>query len=925
MKRSRLVDLLVVLATTVSFHPCADAEKVGSATVTKTLPLRPFQLIIINDAAPARFVELGGRRIDPLTQKDEHGNVVSLAATQHTPADNLHVVQFARSLTAADVATLRDRKVKVVGHVPENACIVQATSADLAALRAQGNVRWVGAFAPEYRYARRLRRALAGRAAAQPEIRVHVFFIHGVSSGEAHTAVAALGSVEEIIQDSQGCILTATLAPKLLPTLAAVPGVLSIEYAPRPVLHNNESATILDVRDMWNTHGFYGSNEIVAVADSGLDIGTTNGIHWDFLDGAGKSRVIAITNLTSPSGPDSASGHGTHVAGSVLGNGHMSGANPTNNYFPPTCYAGMAPKALLYFQSIGKTNDPSGVYPPADLNNLFRPAYLAGARIHQNSWGSHSYGDYNDGNNARNADLFCFNYPQMLICVSAGNDGEDTAAPSGVVDPGSISSPGLAKNVLCVGATENNRPSFTLTWGAGWPTKFPNNPINSDRVANAITGMAAFSSRGPTSDGRIKPDIVAPGTYIASCKTHAMSGSILWGDVSGNTNYAYSGGTSMACPLVSGAAAVFREYLRVNRGWLNPPAALIKAALLCGATDINPGQYGTGATREIYPAPNGVQGWGRLNLENMLYGPATYRMYFWTNAFTSARSFVTNVVVYDTNIPFKAVLAWTDMPGSLMALDETYTWRSGGGLMNDLDLRVVDPTGKTNFPLAQNTRLDLFYYTNNSSATMYTGPSGLFEAEKCTAPQLPLTITHIYKVVYDNSGSGGDHGIFIWAEGSDGLPGATLFAQTNTLPASSSGFNYVLFNLGTPVTITSTHFFIGTQLLATNVRQARDPSSVSPRVYLNSGSGWSAASAGDMWIHAYGVCSTGDHMNTVEGVVINNPPGGTYQIIVSGNNVPYTPVWWGVAYSGGFVPEPAAALALAAALAWLRARRPCGS
>jgi len=919
MKRVAQITWLIVIAVAFHRHLFAAPARTPSQLVTPPSPLRPFQLIVVNPSQPAQFITLGDRRIDPLAKKHDRSSAVSLTAAERTPADNLRIVQFTGPLTASDNAVLASRGIAIAGFLPDNACIIQATDADLAAVRAQGNVRWAGGFAPEFRYGRKLRIALAGRAAALPSINVHIFFIRSVAAADAQKAVAALATVDAVLTDDSGCIISATLPPKDVAALVQLPGVLAVEYDPRPVLHNDEAATIVDVRDMWDTRGFYGSNEIVAVADSGLDIGVTNSaVHRDFQDGAGRSRVLAITNFTSPSGPDVASGHGTHVAGSVLGNGHLSGANPTNNFFPTNCYAGMAPKAWLYFQAIGKTGEASAVYPPADLNNLFRPAYLAGARIHQNSWGSGTYGAYD--NNARNSDLFTFNYPQMLICVSAGNAGEDSLAPLGVVDPGSIGSPGLAKNTLCVGATENNRPSQTLTWGAGWSTEFPNNPIKDDRVANAITGMAAFSSRGPASDGRIKPDIVAPGTYIVSCKTHANAGSVLWGDVPGNTNYAYSGGTSMSCPLVSGAAAVFREYLRVNRGLQNQPAALIKAALLCGATDINPGQYGTGATREIYPAPNSVQGWGRLNLENMLYGTANYRMFFWTNAFTTPRTFTTNVVVYDTNIPFKAVLAWTDMCGSLNALDALYSSISGGGLMNDLDLRVVDPNGKTNFPLAQNPRLDLFYYTN-TSAGLHSFSLGTFEAEKCTAPALPLTITHLYKILYDTSGAGGNHGTFIWAEDTGGMPGATLFAQTNSLSSGASGFKYLLLTLPSPITITSSTFFIGTQLLAANVVQLRDYLGGSPRTYTKSGAAWNSSSAPDMWIHALGTVSTGDHINTVEGVVINNPPGGTYHILVTGNNVPYTPVWWGVAYSGGFVPEPAAAIALIAALLLSRNRR----
>jgi hypothetical protein len=73
-----------------------------------------------------------------------------------------------------------------------------------------------------------------------------------------------------------------------------------------------------------------------------------------------------------------------------------------------------------------------------------------------------------------------------------------------------------------------------------------------------------------------------------------------------------------------------------------------------------------------------------------------------------------------------------------------------------------------------------------------------------------------------------------------------------------------------------------------------------------------------MWMHAYGTVSTGDHMNTVEGVIITNPPAGTYKVIVSGNNLPWPPVRFGLAMSGSLVPEPAVVSGLCVAVVLLR-------
>jgi hypothetical protein len=206
----------------------------------------------------------------------------------------------------------------------------------------------------------------------------------------------------------------------------------------------------------------------------------------------------------------------------------------------------------------------------------------------------------------------------MLIIFAAGNHGID-ANDDGLVDYGSMASPGTAKNALAVGATENNRPSFTsYTWGSVWSTFFQAEPINSDLLADDIQGMAAFSSRGPTDDGRIKPDIVAPGTFILSTRSHDPAAGIGWAEY--DEDYIYNGGTSMATPLTAGGAALVREWLTEARSLTNPSAALMKAVLLNGAADISPGQY---TSPQEIPAlrPNNVSGWGRVDLQSSLNPP----------------------------------------------------------------------------------------------------------------------------------------------------------------------------------------------------------------------------------------------------------------------------------------------------------------
>ena len=94
-------------------------------------------------------------------------------------------------------------------------------------------------------------------------------------------------------------------------------------------------------------------------------------------------------------------------------------------------------------------------------------------------------------------------------------------------------------------------------------------------MANNPEGLVAFSSRGPTLDHRIKPDVVAPGTFILSTRSRDTAGTG-WA-TSADPLYFFEGGTSMATPLVAGCTAVLREFAIKQKGIKKPSAALIKA------------------------------------------------------------------------------------------------------------------------------------------------------------------------------------------------------------------------------------------------------------------------------------------------------------------------------------------------------------
>jgi serine protease AprX len=465
----------------------------------------------------------------------------------------------------------------------------------------------------------------------------------------AEGRIAQLG-VEILSRDTPTRLvlnLTAANNPRdAFEAIATLPGLRLLEEKTIKKLYNNVARSVIgrsvvvgDSSDPNSppTLGLTGQGEIVAVADTGIDTGDTTTLHLDF---QGHTKQIqsfpispSLSSLVSNPGSDDGandkySGHGTHVAGSVLGNGARAKALG----LPPI--AGMAPEAQLVFQAIEQapkwnlqgrlyfyrlgTRPPvSGLFGiPDNLENLFQAAYNQGARIHTNSWGGGAPGGYDAL--CEDLDRFVWNHKDFLILVAAGNSGKDTSPAGDGIDLGSADSPGTAKNCLTVGASENNRPGeFSGTYGQWWPSDFPNEPFKSQqKIADKIDDIAAFSSRGPTTTGRRKPDVVAPGTFILSTRSSQIaSNNFGWGSYPPAKNdYMFMGGTSMATPLVAGSVALVRQYLRQTVKIENPSAALLKATIIHSAEYLNYRFANPSSSRWA----DNEQGWGRVTLERVL-------------------------------------------------------------------------------------------------------------------------------------------------------------------------------------------------------------------------------------------------------------------------------------------------------------------
>ena len=623
------------------------------------------------------------------------------------PARAAYVVQFEDVVTAEWRAWL-ESATQVRGYVPENAYLVWATAGEMEEIASGPGVHWVGEWKKEYKTARGgagrvpAAKAAAGKDAAAPARRMHVRSLLAGDAGadDLRARLEALGAtVLHAAPRLDGSAAVALLDDNQVDQVASWPDVQWIEPQPRPRLFNDQAArtNMMNVIPAWKSLsagglGLTGAGQIVAVADTGCDKGILADVHPDFA-----GRILAGYGWSDGQYADTNSwadyhSHGTHVCGSVLGSGALSGGQ----------YRGMAYEAMLVMQ--GMQSDLSGL--PWDFQDVLSQAYKAGARIHSDSWGyGHDYaGLY--GGAAIDVDEFTWRNQDFLVLFAAGNDGID-ADTNGVIDAGSVTPPGTAKNCIAVGASENYRDlpptnRYAYTYGGKWPGNYPAAPIFGDRVSQtaAPQGLAAFSGRGPTLDGRIKPDIVAPGTDVVSVRGR-FAESTCWGVFESNTNYIYSGGTSMATPLAAGAAALVRQWLVDRRGVADPPAALVKALLVNGARDMTPGQYGTGAFQEISGRPDCSQGFGHVNLYDSLEHGEGRFLSFETNRLAATGSrFSTRMMIWEADAGRCAVtLVWQDYPG---------TEGAGKALVNDLDLSVVSPSGAVYYPngLGEPDRLD---------------------------------------------------------------------------------------------------------------------------------------------------------------------------------------------------------------------------
>jgi serine protease AprX len=656
-------------------------------------------------------------------------HAAQLAGRASKKGNAYYIVQFNDPIRLEDRQNLTTLGAKIVRYVPDDALVVKASANVVATIkRSSTSVHEVLPFEPRWRQSTDFAPSSVFNARDLSEVYIRLFPNEDEAGAEA--AIRAIPGVQVTVAAGRSLVAVANAAQ--VEKIASVEAVEWVQPNPKfQSYHMNfdtgsqgavstmsgdytdlsgfESGTkLMNFEAAWR-RGFTGKGQIAAMADTGLDKGDIPTIHKDFA-----GRVISgyAQGLFAKTWEDPM-GHGTHVAGSIMGGGVASGGKIRGGAYDAQFVAVGMWSPMLDNLSV-----------PSKLSDLFAKAYADGARVHSNSWGA----PQNFG-----ADEYLAANQDLLVLFAAGNSGVD-ADKDGRVDANSIGSPGTAKNVLTVGAAKN----YVLVGGYqmklsetrlkdSWPVE----PLASSRLSENSTGLAAFSSRGPTQDGRIKPEIVAPGTNILSNRTRVAGAEVLWGVY--NDDYVWSGGTSMATPLTAGAATVVRQYLVDDRKMVKPSGALVKAVLMHTAFDLFPGQFGAlgkdKGQEMLTGRPNNDEGYGRVDVDKATNLGKAIIVDEHTGLSTG------DVHKYPLQVSgggkLTATLVYTDAAASAGAAKS---------LVNDLDLVVVDPSGH---------ETSLGDHTNNYEMIEAQAQAGNYEirVKGTNVPQGPIGGRQPYALV----------------------------------------------------------------------------------------------------------------------------------------------------------------------------------
>lgn len=686
-----------------------------------------------------------------------------VASTDAAPyGEGLFILQYVAPATPAWQAAVRQSRVSVIDPLPERAVVVAATAEQIRELTKRPWVQYAGSYLPEYKH---------GPVAAPSH---REFTLQVVDTPASAAAVARIRArVGKFVSETRrGSELVAHFRSDLATAqaLLAEPFVMAVEaYIPPQPSDERQALGLTGVATLTSSMSYLNwlaarnitpnaltnSGIVVDIADTGVDYGCYNGTaqHPDL-----RGRIVYHNGTTGSALEfpyEDNEGHGTVVAAIAGGNpsfgidsagGSTAGYGYRDNDNGQFYWGlGVAPGVRIgstKMMSGGATNVSVGSVSewtrravtqycntPSDVCTATGTLCAA---VVQN----HSHNEYDaSGTNAgmyttnarefdfavRDADNVASSLTPLAITMSAGNYRQNSTDMTK-----QVMAAATAKNVISMGAVESVRttPSVCLSEASVHP-----------ELRHLAQGydVLAFMSRRGTVDGRLKPDLLAPATLSLGARTRNTSSSTSVCTVGGDSSKSYypqyrgSSGTSFAAPAAAGAIALLRYHYGVP---LSP--AMYKAMLIAGGRSIT-GKLDRlethlqGTTRAVTKWPNAQQGFGVVNLADLLDTNITKSRRDQTTILLSGETIDYTVTVADPTKPVRIGLAWTDAPAAAGAQV---------ALVNDLDLRAFgysfrvygNITGGDDYSLVNPGcgRTSCSFYDSKNNAEVLNIPASVF-------------------------------------------------------------------------------------------------------------------------------------------------------------------------------------------------------
>src|SRR5262245_37671087 len=631
-----------------------------------------LQAMAITPNDESNMIRLNGYVIDTSAQQqlskelpadlEQSRMAEARARGDKNPGNGLYIVQFAGPTKDEWLKSLESTGADVVTYISNNSYVVRCDAHSAALVSRmqdeQSFVQWVGDYKPAFKLTPAMTAARAMGVAGYVKVTVQL-----LDGPEGDLQEFNLRNYSrQFIGESRVMKyrnITAVILASQLTELVKSDGVFSLETNHQRVRLDEAQGQI--VAGNLSGTGPSGPGYLSWLASKGFDSSQFGSFAVNVADDATSltghpdlptSRIAFQNNPTAQTGAQG--GHGflnSHIVGG-FNSGTGSAVEDANGF---NYGLGIAPWARVGVTAIFG----NGASSPTAWENT---AYGQGARISSNSWGFINLFRYDVNAQefdriVRDAQSGVAGNQQLIVVFAAGNSG--SAANT-------VSSPATAKNVITVGASENVRQTGTDCCGIA------------NTGADSANDIISFSSRGPVNstggDGRVKPDIVAPGTHIeAGIPQSNYDGSSVCNQFfpPGQTLYGWSSGTSHSTPAVAGGAALVYQYI-LNSGLSAPSPAMTKAFLMNSAAYMT----GVGAGGNL---PSNSQGMGRMDLGRAFDGVQRLVVDQTQILGSTGQTCQIPGSVARPSQPFRVALAWTDAPGPT----------TGSPAVNNLDLEVT--------------------------------------------------------------------------------------------------------------------------------------------------------------------------------------------------------------------------------------------